>query len=317
MRPAKIVAIVFGVLLILIGLGVLAPGVILLGINEAADSQGFLSTSPHALNSDGHALVTPAIKLNIGNGNWIPGDWSARIQATSGSDAPVLIGIGPTADVTDYLNGVAYDEVTNITWGSSGSVQYSTHEGTSSPASPGQQSFWTAQQQGSGTQTLEWHIQAGDWTAVLMNADGSAPVAMSVKLGVHLGFLFPLGLGLTIGGVVLLAVGIFLVVIGARRSRRPAEPYAYQGAAPAGPRPPYGQPPYGQQSQSPQTPYAPPPYGQQPYGQQPYGGQPQGAHQAPPPYQAQASPPYQAPSPPPPVAPPEGGAPDGQPPAGA
>jgi hypothetical protein len=229
----------------------------------------------------------------------------------------VLIGIGPTADVTDYLNGVAYDEVTNITWGSSGSVQYSTHEGTSSPASPGQQSFWTAQQQGSGTQTLEWHIQAGDWTAVLMNADGSAPVAMSVKLGVHLGFLFPLGLGLTIGGVVLLAVGIFLVVIGARRSRRPAEPYAYQGAAPAGPRPPYGQPPYGQQSQSPQTPYAPPPYGQQPYGQQPYGGQPQGAHQAPPPYQAQASPPYQAPSPPPPVAPPEGGAPDGQPPAGA
>jgi hypothetical protein len=314
MRPAKIVAIVFGVLLILIGLGVLAPGVVLLGINGAADSQGYLSTSAHALNSDGHALTTPDIKLHIGNGDWIPGNWSARIQATSTSDAPVFIGIGPTADVTAYLNGVAYDEVTNITWGSSGDVQYSNHAGTSSPAPPAQQTFWVAQQQGSGAQTVQWHIQAGDWTAVLMNADGSAPVAMSVKLGVHLGFLFPLGLGLTIGGVVLLAVGIFLVVIGARRSRRPAEPYGYQGAPPAGTQPPYGQPPYrqppyGQQTQPSQPPYAPPPYGQHPYGQPPYGGQPQGAPQAPPP--------YQAPAPPPPVTPPEGGAPDGQPPGGS
>lgn len=272
MRPAKIVAIIIGVLLIIIGLALLVPGSFLWWLHGTADSQGYLNTSERRIESGGHALVTPDVELELGD--WIPGNWAVQLQATSTSDAPVFLGVGPAGEVADYLSGVPYDEVTNLGWFSSG-VRYEVTGGGSAapPAPPGEQTFWVAEQEGVGAQTLQWRIRSGNWTAVLMNADGSAPVAADVSLGARLGFLLPLGVGLTVGGVVLLAVGILLVVLGARRSREPAQPY--------GPGAPYGQPPYAQ-----------PPYGQPPYGHPPYGpnapppvappGQPVSPEQAPP-----------------------------------
>ena len=272
MRPAKIVAIIVGVLLIMIGLALLVPGSIVLWLNGAGDSQGYINTSTHSLESGGYALVTPNIKLELGSGDWIPGDWAVQIKATSTGDTPLFVGMGSTADVAGYLSGVAYDEVTNIGWFASGGTDYQSSAGGAAPATPpGQQTFWAAKQEGLGTQTLQWPIRSGDWTVVLMNADGSPAVSADVSLGAHLGFLLPLGVGLTVGGVVLLAVGILLVVLGARRSRKPA---------PAAPGYPAGQPPYGQ-----------PPYGQPPYGA-PYS--PPSAAQA-----AQAAQPAPAPAEPP------------------
>jgi hypothetical protein len=264
-----------------------------LSINAAADSNGYLSTSAHALSTDGNALITPDIKLHLGNGDWIPGNWSGQIKVTSTNGQRIFVGIGPTAQVKSYLNDVTYDTVTNWGWGSNTDPRYSAHiGGGNSVDPPGQQTFWASSQEGTGTQVAGLQLKNGDWTAVVMNADGSAPVAASVSLGVHIGILLPLGIGLTVGGIVLLAVGILLVVLGAKKPRGQAQPgYGYPGGPP---QPPYGQQPYGQQ-------YAPPPYGQpaQPPWQQP----PQQPYQAP----------YQPPTAPPPVAPP-GDTTDGRPP---
>ena len=205
MRPAKIVAIVIGVLLILIGLALLVPGGILLWLNGAGDSQGYINTSSHSLDSGGYALITPDVKLELGSGDWIPGDWAVQIRARSADDAPLFVGMGPSADVRNYLSGVPYDEVTNIGWFASGGIDYRNSDGGRAPATPpGQQTFWVVQREGPGTQTVQWHIQSGDWTVVLINADGSPAVSADVSLGAHLGFLLPLGIGLTAGGVVLL-----------------------------------------------------------------------------------------------------------------
>jgi uncharacterized membrane protein len=254
MRPAKIVAIIIGALLILVGIGVMVPGIILLSFNGSyRDSSGFLMTSDRALASSGYALITPDVKLNLGSADWIPGGGSVQIRATSSGTAPIFVGIGPTDQVAAYLNGAAYDEVTNLGFFTT-SVQYRHHEGGAPPTPPGQQTFWTAKQEGQGTQTVQWDVTSGNWTAVLMNADGSAPVSASVSLGVHLGFLLPLGIGLTAFGVVLLAIGIVLVILGARRPRQPLQP-GYPGGPPYGPpgaQPPYQQPPSGA--------YVPPPY---------------------------------------------------------
>ena len=150
-----------------------------------------------------------------------------RISATSSGPAPVFIGIGPTDAVAAYLEGVAYDEVTNLeilsSWFSS-AAEYWHYDGGAPSAPPGQQTFWVAKQEGTGTQAVEWDVQGGSWTAVVMNADASAPVEASVSVGVRLGFLLPLGIGLTVFGVVLLAVGIVLVILGARRPRPPLQP---------------------------------------------------------------------------------------------
>jgi hypothetical protein len=279
MRPAKIVAIVFGVLLILIGLALLAPGSFLLWLDGAGDSQGYINTRTHSLESIGYALVTPDVKVALGSSNWIPGDWAFQIRASSRGDAPLFVGVGPSADVADYLNGVAYDEVTNIGWFASGGSDYRSSEGSASPATPpGQQTFWAAKQEGPGTQKLQWPIQGGDWTAVLMNADGSPTVSADVSLGAHLGFLLPLGIGLTVGAVVLLVVGILLLVLGVRRPRKPA---LSAPGYPAGQQP-YGQGQYAQPAQY--APYMPPPAGQapvQPVPSQPAPTEPPGSGPAP------------------------------------
>jgi len=72
---------------------------------------------------------------------------------------------------------------------------------------------------GSGRRTLEWALRDGDWAVVIMNADGSAPVAADVQLGARFGVVYPLVVGLTLAGVFLLALGAALMVLGASPRR--------------------------------------------------------------------------------------------------
>lgn len=267
MRPAKIVAIVVGALLVLIGLALLLPGSVLLWAHTTQrDDAGFFETSSRAMSTSGYALVTPDIDLNIGaDVNWIPkgATLAVRIRAASSNEQALFVGIGPTDQVSRYLDGVERDEVTGFGWFSA-SVDY-LHMGTQAPPTPpGRQDFWIARQEGPGTQTLEWEVDEGNWTAVVMNADGTARVSTSVSLGARFGLLLPIGIGFTVAGVVLFAVGILLIVLGARPSRSEPE------VQPVYAQPPYAQPPYGQ------PPYGQPQYGQPPQQQFPYAqpGQP-------------------------------------------
>jgi hypothetical protein len=223
MRPAKIAAIVGGVLLVIIGLAAFVPGGFLFWAHGTQrDSAGFYETSSHVLSTSAYALTTPDVDLDAEpwNWRWIPKGATAavRIGAESASSAPLFIGIGPTDRVSQYLAGVAHDEVTNFApW--SKAIEYRHTDGGAPRSAPGEQDFWVATQEGSGTQSLEWQVQGGNWTAVIMNADGSAQVAASVGLGARFGALMYIALGLTVAGVFLLAVGTVLIVLGARRPR--------------------------------------------------------------------------------------------------
>jgi hypothetical protein len=278
MRAGKIVSLIAGILLVLISIGLLIPGGVLLGLyGTQRDDSGFFNTSDRTLTSSGYALVTPDVDLNIGPmaDMWLPvGNRAAvRITATSALDAAVFVGIGPSAKVADYLSGVAYDEVTGFGWMME-DVKYRQLGGSTPAALPGEQDFWVASQDGSGTVTLEWDIQDGNWTAVVMNADATAPVSASVSLGARFDILFPIGLGLVIAGVVLLGVGILLIVLGTRRPKTPPYLQAQMQYAPVAPQQPWApQPPFGgpQPPASPQPPVVPqPPAG----GTQPPAGSP-------------------------------------------
>jgi hypothetical protein len=275
MRPAKIVAIVVGALLVLIGLGLLAPGGFLLAIyGTQRDDSGFFETSSRVVSTEGYALVTPHVDLNVGfdMGSWVPTGARAaiRIRAVSAGPGPVFIGIGPTDGVSQYMSGVAHDEVTNFGWFSA-AVRYLYFDGGAPDSPPGQQDFWVAAQEGSGSQTLEWEIQDGNWTAVVMNGDATAPVKATVSLGARFGILLPIGIGLTVAAIVLLAVGIVLIVLGARRPRPAVQtqpptaqgpPYVAPGPPPTAPGPPPtapGPPPTSQGP--PPTSQGPPPQG--------------------------------------------------------
>ena len=244
MRAGKIVALVVGILMVLIALALVVPGGVLLGMwGTQRDADGFFQTSDRTLQSSGYALVTPDVDLNMGPlvGDWLPtgGRAAIRIEAGSSGGAPLFIGIGPTVMVDDYLEGVEYDEVTNFGWAWE-QVEYQHLSGVAPSSAPATQDFWVVQQEGSGDQTLEWDVEDGNWTAVVMNADATAPVSARVSLGGRFDILFTIALGMVIVGVILLGVGILLIVLGARRPPAPPFVQGQMPYAPAGQYPPAG-----------------------------------------------------------------------------
>jgi hypothetical protein len=78
---------------------------------------------------------------------------------------------------------------------------------------------------GVGTQTLAWPVQDGDWTLVVLNADGSRGVVAQVEAGATvpaLGWVAAFVLGV---GLLVLAGGVTLIWIAARgASRGPGTP---------------------------------------------------------------------------------------------
>jgi hypothetical protein len=229
MRPLRIVSVIFGVLLALAGLVAVASGGFALGLRHFhSGPSGFFTTPSRTVGSNGFALTAPDINGQIAAGweRWALSQAGATIRVTGSSKlpAPVFVGIGPTARVSKYLSGVPRDRVTSIDLGA-GSVQYDHVNGTALPAPPEEQSFWVAKTAGTGSRTLEWALQEGDWAVVIMNADASAPVVADVTLGARFGVIYPLVAGLTAAGVVLLAIGATLLVVGTRReiagSRQP------------------------------------------------------------------------------------------------
>jgi hypothetical protein len=82
---------------------------------------------------------------------------------------------------------------------------------------PTSQTFWTESVSGTGTQTVTAEVPAGEWSVVVMNADGSAGVGADLSVGATLPIIGRVAFNaLVIGGVLFLA-GIALVLLGLRR----------------------------------------------------------------------------------------------------
>ncbi len=225
MRPLKILSVILGIVLALAGIVLVTSGGFALGVSSShSDDSGFFNTPGQEVGSYGFALTVPDINQQLGPRweKWLASRARTRIRVkgTSLVPSPLFIGIAPTDTVSTYVSGVTRDRVQSIDL-SAGSVQYDHVDGTRLPASPVRQDFWVARAEGDGTQSLEWDLRPGDWTVVIMNADATAPVAATMELGAHFGILTPLIAALTAGGLVLVALGITLMVLGTKRRRPP------------------------------------------------------------------------------------------------
>jgi hypothetical protein len=223
MRLLKIVSVIVGILFALAGAALVTSGGFVLGVyGTQRDPSGFFTTPSQTVGSYGFALTAPNINAELGSRweKWVPSRTRATVRITGASalPAPLFIGIASTVQVSKYLAGVPRDRITSIDL-TAGSVQYTHVDGTTLPSAPGKQGFWVAKVEGTGPQTLEWALREGDWAVVIMNGDGSAPVAASMSVGARFGVLKPLIAGLAAGGFVLLAIGATLIVLGTRRRR--------------------------------------------------------------------------------------------------
>ena len=217
-KPGKVVALIVGILLVLPGIAMLLGGAgLTIAYGVARDDDGYFDFDLDRLQTPTAAIVSGDIDFfsEPGEPDWVIDflDLDVRIAADSVDDGELFVGIGPTADVDAYLDGVAHDEVTDL---DDGAPDYRRTDGDRQPAPPGEQTFWAEQSSGIDP-VLEWEADDGEWTIVLMNADGSVGVASDVEVGAKSGLVLAVAIGMLVGGLVLLGLGVFLVVVAFRR----------------------------------------------------------------------------------------------------
>ena len=220
MGAKRILLLVFGSLLALIGLALtIAGSTALIAYGTARDSDGYFTTSTERFQTPRYALVSEEVDLGSEGdaaGAVSLGDLAnVRVRAESAGGRAVFVGIGPRSQVAAYLAGVAYDEVTDVDFDPF-KASYAPRRGARTPALPAQQDFWAARASGPGQQTLNWELESGTWSLVVMNADAAPVVAADLQLGVKIKILLPLGIGLLIGGLIALGFGVTMIVFGAR-----------------------------------------------------------------------------------------------------
>jgi hypothetical protein len=233
MKAGKIVAAVFGALSAIVAFGLIVAGVVLAWVfGTQRDADGFLTSPDFALETSGYAIVSDDIDLAARPGDWWPSGL-ADVRIGAEGDTTLFVGIGPSNDVAAYLADAPYDELTQLGPASS-DVAYRAVSGASSPsAPPADQGFWVASGTGSDTQ-LTWEVDRGEWTVVLMNADGSAGIDATITAAARIGILLAIAIGLLIGGVVLGLIAAGLLVWATRREPGAARPVPAAASAGSG-----------------------------------------------------------------------------------
>jgi hypothetical protein len=235
----RVILIVLGSIGVLVGLALLVGGGFLLWADRTQREDGYLTTPTERFATPTYALTRTRLEIDTEGEGWVLNEsWfgKIRIRGESSEDKTLFIGIGPQAEVARYLGTVAHANVQDIDFDPFRAT-YLSVSGDAPQAPPTDQSFWAASASGVGTQTLTWKVREGDWSVVLMNADGSRGVAADVDLGAKLSFLLWVAIGLLIGGVLVTGGSAALIVLAARRPRPPPAPPAPRTEArdPGGP----------------------------------------------------------------------------------
>jgi hypothetical protein len=233
----RVILIVLGAIGVLFGLAVMAGGGFLLWADRTQREDGYLTTPSERFSTPTYALTRTRLDVETNGADWVLNDnWfgKVRIRGESPGANTIFIGIGPEAAVAKYLASVAHASVQDVEFDPF-RVTYHSVDGGAPQGPPTNQHFWVASASGVGTQTLTWKVRDGDWTVVLMNADGSRGVDADIDLGAKLSFLLWVAIGLLIGGALVVVGSTALIVLAARRPRPPLARPVTSGAG-GGPR---------------------------------------------------------------------------------
>jgi hypothetical protein len=229
----RVVSLVLGALLLLTSTGLLAAGGGLLWADQTQRENGWLTSEADSVSTARYALVSDDVSLHGTGFGWVVDNLIGRVRLQVTFTDPgveLFAGVAPSSAVRSYLAG-------GMGWsmGSSGGLNPGSMmdvPGNPPAVPPADQDIWVAQTSGSGTQSLEWTPTVGDWTVVVMRADGSADVATTLAVAATVPGLTKAAWGLLGGGAVLLAVGGLLVALALRRPQAPGAPPVTPWSAP-------------------------------------------------------------------------------------
>jgi hypothetical protein len=216
----RVVALVLGSLLVVGAVGSAGAAVTLVAADQMArDDDGFLTSPRERLTTDGFAITSEDAHLRSDEDlerlpDAVIGD--VRVSAEGAGDTDVFVGIGPAADVRAYLAGVQHDTLVEVR---DGDPVYRSTSGGAPATPPAEQTFWVAEATGSEP-AVTWALADGDWSAVVMNADGSAAIDVDVSAGAEVPVLSSVIAVLFVVAALLLLLGAVLVAVPIRAVTR-------------------------------------------------------------------------------------------------
>ena len=238
-RRTRIPLLVAGLVAAVLGLGAVVGGGGALWADATKDEHGYVATDDHRFKSGSSAIVSENLEVDLDGAEWLVDEdqfGKVRLEVDSAGSDPVFVGIARTEDVDRYLRDVAHTRVANVDYAPF-DVDYDERGGDRPPMPPGNARFWTEAAEGTGAQSLTWKVQDGDWSIVVMNADGSPGVAADVSAGANMPWLDDLGWGLLGFGVLMYAGAVAMIIAayrdpsGPRGASAPATPAATAPAA--------------------------------------------------------------------------------------
>ena len=202
-------------------LGLVAAGVAGLVWNGTQRDDGYLTSSTVAFRSAGYAVSGDRVRVGGGDVNQSWQDsvlGTVRVRVTSADPTrPIFVGIAATGDVSRYLSGVACSRVQRI---GDSHIKYTDLSGGAPSRPPSAAPIWQAQAQGTGTQAVTWQVHSGDWSIVVMNADGSRGIAFRADAGATVPWLLWVGIGTLVLAVLLAAASVALIMVPVKRVGR-------------------------------------------------------------------------------------------------
>jgi hypothetical protein len=232
---ARIVLLVSAGLAGVMAMGALGLGALALWGESEKDDRGYLSTDSQSFAAGTHAIATENLDIDLDGAEELvdsTGLGDIRLDVESQSDKELFVGIARTDQVSSYLADVSHTLLTDVDYDPF-EASYSRQAGERSPAAPADERIWAASTQGAGPQTLTWDVEDGDWSIVVMNADGSPGVQADVSAGAKLPYLTEIGWSALGGGAILLLTAATLVVFAVRPPRERPRKTQTTGLAPS------------------------------------------------------------------------------------
>jgi hypothetical protein len=223
---SRIALTITGAIASLIAVALVAGGALALWGDSLKDDDGYLRTDTERFTADTRALATDNLDVDLGDADFLANSddlGKITVSAESRDGKPVFVGIARTTDVERYLANVPYTTVNDIDT-TPFRADYERHAGNRHPVSPEHAGIWQASSQGTDKQSIDWEIDDGDYSVVVMNADGSLGVDADVSAGATIPFLDEIGWSAIGSGAFALVLGIGLIALAARRSRTGTTP---------------------------------------------------------------------------------------------
>jgi len=226
MSAGKIILLIFGIIVLLISFGLISGGGTLFWADARyVDDAGFLTSDALRIERDSRAVVAGPIEIDQAALKVLRRIGVITVFEFEGINnnpsKPIFMGVADEADLENYLNNVDYDEITSIDFGwhlDFDEVTYDNHPGTSTPSAPASETIWTASVDGTAAETLVWETEAGSYSIVMMNSDGSSGIDLDVVFKAKIPSIAGFAVGFLVVGIVFLIAGGLMVFFAVRRT---------------------------------------------------------------------------------------------------